>query len=140
MDVSRRNSLSLTWHMLLMGLMSLVLFFGGLLTDGGRQACLLTVRAPYEGVLYAAQLLPWETFSERQCFLLSRSKDVNAKTGSRLTHPDENKTDVTSARRPVAPPLPVRTERALSLHETAFLPSPGWSGPVSFALPPPLSS
>ena len=33
MYASQRNSLSPTWHMLLMGLMSVILFFGGLLTS-----------------------------------------------------------------------------------------------------------
>ena len=36
MYASQRNSLSPTWHMLLMGLMSVILFFGGLLTSNDR--------------------------------------------------------------------------------------------------------
>ena len=50
MYASQRNSLSPTWHMLLMGLMSVILFFGGLLTSNDHPVPIVD-NLPNEGLL-----------------------------------------------------------------------------------------
>lgn len=143
MNASQRNTLSLTWHVLLMGLMSLVLFFGGLVTNSGHQDDVLVVDGlPNEGLLRPTAFLPWDTFRETsQSLLVSRYETIrDVKAVSRLKHPEKRTLGhgVLLFAQTTDRPECVRRERPLPLHEKAFLPHAGWDGPVSFALPPPL--
>ena len=144
MNASQRNSLSLTWHVLLMGLMSLVLFFGGLITSGERQNDVLAMDGlPNEGLLRPTAFLPWDTFGEASHSIVFRHEDLrDVKAVSRLKHPEKRwpERGVLLSARTIDRPECVRRERPLPLHEKPFLPPSGWDGPVSFALPPPLSS
>ncbi len=144
MNASQRNSLSLTWHVLLMGLMSLVLFFGGLITSGGHQDDVLAVDGlPNEGLLRPAAFLPWDALDEASHSVLFRHEELrDVKAVSRLKHPEKRMPErgVPLSARAGDRPERVGCERPLSLHEKPFLPPSGWDGPVSFALPPPLSS
>ena len=145
MNASQRNTLSLTWHVLLMGLMSLVLFFGGLVTNSGHQDDVLVVDGlPNEGLLRPTAFLPWDTFRETsQSLLVSRYETVrDVKAVCRLKHPEKRTLGhgVLLFAQTTDRPECVRRERPLPLHEKPFLPPSGWDGPVSFALPPPLSS
>ena len=144
MYASQRNSLSPTWHMLLMGLMSLVLFFGGLVTNSGHQDDVLVVdRLPNEGLLRPTAFLPWDTFRETsQSLLVSRYKTIrDVKAVSRLKHPEKRTLGhgVLLFAQTTDRPECVRRERPRPLHEKAFLPHAGWDGPVSFSFHPPPS-
>ena len=139
MYASQRNSLSPTWHMMLMGLMSVILFFGGLLTSNNHPV-LITDNLPNEGLLRPTSLLPWESIELSESRLLFRHEKIQqVKAPQRLNAPrtllEQHYGFQTFAQ---AMPAPVLAERILSVHEKAFLPYTGWDGPISFALPPPL--
>ena len=75
--------------------------------------------------------------------IVFRHEDLrDVKAVSRLKHPEKRMPErgVLLSARTIDRPECVRRERPLSLHEKPFLPPSGWDGPVSFALPPPLSS
>ena len=141
MYASQRNSLSPTWHMMLMGLMSVILFFGGLLTSNDRPV-LITDNLPNEGLLRPTSLLPWESIELSESRLLFRHEEMKqVKAPQRLNAPrtllKQNHGFQMFAQSLAAPVL---AERILSAYEKAFLPYTGWDGPVSFALPPPLAA
>ena len=75
MYASQRNSLSPTWHMLLMGLMSVILFFGGLLTSNDRPVPIVD-NLPNEGLLRPTSLLPWESVELSETRLLFRHEEM----------------------------------------------------------------
>ncbi len=141
MYASQRNSLSPTWHMMLMGLMSVILFLGGLLTPNVQPA-LVADNLPNEGLLRPTSLTVWETIEESEARLLFRHEEMQeVKAPQRLNQPAPRKLlaphHTFQAFAPVSP-APTLAERILSAHEKAFLPYAGWDGPISFALPPPL--
>ena len=126
MYASQRNSLSPTWHMLLMGLMSVIRVFGGLLTSNERPT----------------SLLPWESVELSETRLLFRHEEMQeVKSPQRLNQPTQH--NLLARHHGFQPfasalPTPAFAERILPAYEKAFLPYAGWDGPVSFALPPPL--
>ena len=133
MYASQRNSLSPTWHMLLMGLMSVILFFGGLLTSNDHPVPIVD-NLPNEGLLRPTSLLPWESVELSETRLLFKSPQrLNQPTPSNLLARHHGFQAFASA-----VPTPAFAERILPAYEKAFLPYAGWDGPVSFALPPPL--
>ena len=132
MYASQRNSLSPTWHMLLMGLMSVILFFGGLLTSNDRLVPIVD-NLPNEGLLRPTSLLPWESVELSETRLLFRHEEMQeVKSPQRLNQPTQHNLLASAL------PTPAFAERILPAYEKAFLPYAGWDGPVSFALPPPL--
>ena len=87
MYASQRNSLSPTWHMLLMGLMSVILFFGGLLTSNDRPVPIVD-NLPNEGLLRPTSLLPWESVELSETRLLFRHEEMQeVKSPQRLNQP-----------------------------------------------------
>ena len=141
MYASQRNSLSPTWHMLLMGLMSVILFFGGLLTSNDHPVPIVD-NLPNEGLLRPTSLLPWESVELSETRLLFRHEEMQeVKSPQRLNQPTpSNLLARHHGFQPFASavPTPAFAERILPAYEKAFLPYAGWDGPVSFALPPPL--
>ena len=141
MYASQRNSLSPTWHMLLMGLMSVILFFGGLLTSNDRPVPIVD-NLPNEGLLRPTSLLPWESVELSETRLLFRHEEMQeVKSPQRLNQPTQH--NLLARHHGFQPfasalPTPAFAERILPAYEKAFLPYAGWDGPVSFALPPPL--
>ena len=141
MYASQRNSLSPTWHMMLMGLMSVILFFGGLLTSNEHPSPIVD-NLPNEGLLRPTALSPWESIELSETRLLFRHEEMQeVKAPQRLKQPAPREF-MEHRHGFLAPaqglPAPILAERILSAHEKAFLPYAGWDGPVSFALPPPL--
>lgn len=141
MYASQRNSLSPTWHMLLMGLMSVILFFGGLLTSNDRPVPIVD-NLPNEGLLRPTSLLPWESVELSETRLLFRHEEMQeVKSPQRLNQPTQHNLLGAPSRFPA-----VRVGLAhahlcrtvLPAYEKAFLPYAGWTAPSSFALPPPL--
>ena len=59
--------------MLLMGLMSVILFFGGLLTSNDRPVPIVD-NLPNEGLLRPTSLLPWESVELSETRLLSGTR------------------------------------------------------------------
>lgn len=141
MYASQRNSLSPTWHMLLMCLMSVILFFGGLLTSNDHPVPIVD-NLPNEGLLRPTSLLPWESVELSETRLLFRHEEMQeVKSPQRLNQPTpSNLLARHHGFQPFASavPTPAFAERILPAYEKAFLPYAGWDGPVSFALPPPL--
>ena len=138
MYASQRNSLSPTWHMLLMGLMSVILFFGGLLTSNDRPVPIVD-NLPNEGLLRPTSLLPWESVELSETRLLFRHEEMQeVKSPQRLNQPTQH--NLLARHHGFQPfasalPTPAFAERILPAYEKAFLPYAGWDGPVSFALP-----
>lgn len=90
MYASQRNSLSPTWHMLLMGLMSVILFFGGLLTSNDRPVPIVD-NLPNEGLLRPTSLLPWESVELSETRLLFRHEEMQeVKSPQRLNQPTQH--------------------------------------------------
>lgn len=143
MYASQRNSLSPTWHMLLMGLMSVILFFGGLLTSNDRPVPIVD-NLPNEGLLRPTSLLPWESVELSETRLLFRHEEMQeVKSPQRLNQPTQH--NLLARHHGFQPfasalPTPAFAERILPAYEKAFLPYAGWDGPVSFALPPRLTA
>ena len=142
MYANQRNSLSPTWHMLLMGLMSVILFFGGMLTSNTHPVPIID-NLPNEGLLRPTSLLPWESIELSETRVLFRHEEMQeVKSPPRPNQPTPR--NLLARHRGLqtftaASPTPTFAERICAGHEKAFLPYPGWDGPVSFALPPPLS-
>ena len=112
MYASQRNSLSPTWHMLLMGLMSVILFFGGLLTSNDRPVPIVD-NLPNEGLLRPTSLLPWESVELSETRLLFRHEEMQeVKSPQRLNQPTQHNLlarhhGSSRSRRPCPrPPLP----------------------------------
>ena len=61
--------------MLLMGLMSVILFFGGLLTSNDRPVPIVD-NLPNEGLLRPTSLLPWESVELSETRLLFRHEEM----------------------------------------------------------------
>lgn len=139
MYASQRNSLSPTWHMMLMGLMSVILFFGGLLTSNNHPV-LITDNLPNEGLLRPTSLLPWESIELSESRLLFRHEKMQEVKAPQRLNAQRKLLEQHHGFQAFAQavPAPVLVERILSTHEKAFLPYTGWGGPISFALPPPL--
>ena len=146
MYASQRNSLSPTWHMLLMGLMSVILFFGGLLTSNDRPVPIVD-NLPNEGLLRPTSLLPWESVELSETRLLFRHEEMQeVKSPQRLNQPTQH--NLLARHHGFQPfasalPTPAFAERILPAYEKAFLPYAGWDTynlgffhPAGFSSPP----
>ena len=76
--------------MLLMGLMSVILFFGGLLTSNDRPVPIVD-NLPNEGLLRPTSLLPWESVELSETRLLFRHEEMQeVKSPQRLNQPTQH--------------------------------------------------
>lgn len=141
MYASQRNSLSPTWHMLLMGLMSVILFFGGLLTSNDHPVPIVD-NLPNEGLLRPTSLLPWESVELSETRLLFRHEEMQeVKSPQRLNQPTPS--NLLARHHGFQGVRVGRAHARLCRTDSPRLrkglpPLCGMDGPVSFALPPPL--
>lgn len=141
MYASQRNSLSPTWHMLLMGLMSVILFFGGLLTSNDRLVPIVD-NLPNEGLLRPTSLLPWESVELSETRLLFRHEEMQeVKSPQRLNQPTQhNLLAHHHGFQPFASalPTPAFAESGSPRLRKCLLPYTDGTAPFSLRLPPPL--
>lgn len=126
--------------MLLMGLMSLVLFLGGLFSPEAKLPADPAAKISNEGLLRPTFLSQSDTDAFTDGLFLFFNKE------NRLVVPQRVKQQPLSrlhqegfADLAVPSAVPPMSEQVLPAFEKAHVPYPGWDGPIPFALPPPLA-